>query len=522
MYQVMMSDIARQRGDNRLAMQLLREAAETSRDPRLVEQATRLAVAVGEFGQAIELAVLWVELVPEDADVQQTLGNLYVVDKQKDKALPHFSRAIELTDDNHLGLLLGQLSETLARYADEEEALAVMRELVAHYPDRAELHLSHAALAGRYKRFDEASEAIDRAMTLNPDWEEAAVFKFKLLVERKHSEWAEGFAGDFLRKHPDAASLRTTLARHFIDVDKLDEAEQQYRQVYRQQPDSVGVTLALALLRLEDDDLDEARRLLERSLELQPRNDMARIYLGEIALREKRLDEAEKWFRAVDDGDQLFSARLRLSNVVRQREGLDAGLRELELIVPETAAQQAELAQLRGELLLEAKRADEAYEVLSAALEEQPDNTDLLYARAMISAQQKDVAGLEADLDRLLDIDPDNIHALNALGYTLADLTDRYTEAYDYVARALALKPDDPFILDSMGWVEYRRGNLAVAEDYLRRALDARNDAEIAAHLVEVLWQLDQRDQARSVWRDADRDFPDNELLRAVHDRFLR
>ena len=141
--------------------------------------------------------------------------------------------------------------------------------------------------------------------------------------------------------------------------------------------------------------------------------------------------------------------------------------------------------------------------------------------RAMIAASNKDVAGLEKDLLRVLELKPGHVQALNAYGFTLADLTERYKEAYSLISAALKQKPGDPYILDSMGWVEFRLGNYTEAEDYLRRALEKRNDPEIASHLAEVLLAAGKTREAKKVWTKANRDFPDNDKLMAVRKKIM-
>ena len=522
LFQILVADIAIQRGENQLATAELVTAARNTRDPRLAEQATRLAVLAGDFGSAIEMANLWVEKDPENADVHQTLGNHYVVVKQVDRAVPHYRRAIELTSQPHTEMLLKNVTDTLVRYADAASALAAMQEIVTTFPDSDAVQLSYARLAGALGKTDIAVPAVEKALELNPKLEAAAVFKFNLLLLQDKADAAVDFANHYLKKHKKDIVLRSTLARYYIENDRYRKAEKEYLLVHEYEPDSQGTVMALALLRLQAGDNKKARGYLELALKQQPRNDLARIYLGEIATSENRLDEAEQWLRSVTDPDQLFSARIRLSGVVKKRDGVDAALRELEATHPETDAQQSELALIRNELLVEAERYNDAYDALSSVLEDQPDNIELLYARAMVAVQQNDVAGLERDLRHVLRLNPEHVHSMNALGYTLADKTDRIKEAEQLVSKALAEKPDDPFILDSYGWVKYRQGDLKEAEKYLQRALSLRNDPEIAAHLVEVLWKAGRKDEATGIWQKANTDFPGNKLLNAVNQNTLQ
>lgn len=522
LYQILASDIASQRGEYHLAMSKLVTAARNTRDPRLAEQATRLAVLAAEYETGIEMAKLWVEMSPEDAAVHQTLGNLYVVEDKVELALPHYRKALELTTPAHNEMLLQNITDTLIRYADKPVALSAMHELVTAFPDSASTQLAYARLAGMLSMKDTALSAVDNALNLDPDWEQAATFKFKLLLTLDKKDEAIEFANRYLRKHKKATVLRSSLARYYIENDHYSEAEKQYLLVQKYSPDSHGTLMALALLRLQANDNEKAKDYLTKALKQQPRNDLARIYLGEIATSENKLDEAEQWLRSVTDSEQLFSARIRLSGVVNKRDGVDAALRELEAIHPVTAEQQSELALIRNELLVEAERYTDAHNALDSIIEDQPDNIELLYARAMVAVQQNDVAGLERDLTHVLKLNPDHVHSMNALGYTLADQTDRIEEAEELVSAALTKRPDDPFILDSYGWIKYRQGNLKEAEKYLQRALSLRNDPEIAAHLVEVVWKRGRKAEAKSIWEKANADFPGNKLLDAVNRETLQ
>ena len=521
LYEVLVSDIALQRNEKELAMVALVDAARKTGDPRLAERATRLAVLNADFGTAIEMAELWVKQDPDNADVHQTLGNLYVVVKKTDQALPHYQKSLQLTTPAHADMLLRNITDTLVRYASSDIAMSTMGKLVDAFPDSASVHLAYAKLAGMTGHRDQAGPAVDKALALRPDWEAAATYRFRLLLSLQKPRQATEFAHRFLKKNKDAVGLRSALARYYIENDQYRDAEREYQQIYRQEPDSAGTILALALLRMQANDYDKARKYLNEVLKLDSRNDLARIYLGEIATSEDRLDDAEQWLRSVTDPEQLFSARIRLAGVINKRDGLDAALRELEAIYPETPAQQSELALIRNELLVDAERYQEAHDALTSVLEEQPENIELLYARGMVAAQMGDIQGLERDMRRVLELDPDHAHAMNALGYTLIDQTDRIAEAEELITRALGRRPDDPFIMDSYGWLKYRQGKMKEAEKYLREALAIRNDPEIAAHLTEVLWKRGRQPEARKVWDKANADFPGNKLLQAVAKKVL-
>ena len=516
MYKLMLSDIASQQNNSELALAALVDSAIETRDPRLAAQATRMAVIASRFPTAIKMALLWQQLSPDNIDVYQTLGNLLIVENQPEQALVYYSKALSLTGDEGRSQLLKQISSTLIRYSSQAQALILIEKLATEYPDSADVALAHASVASNLKEYDVATRAINRTLVLDPDSDNAAVFKFSLLVVQDKNSEAEKFAIQFLKKHPKSIALRSALARYYLETDKLEAAENEYLIIHRQDETSVIAPMALALINIERKNYNEATLYLEKVIALQSNNDLARVYLGDIAAEQKRLDDAIQWYRSVTDSEQLFTARLRLVDVVKQRDGVDAALRELEAMHPETSPQQVDMILLKNELLIEAGRDDEARELINDALEDNPDDIDLLYARAMIAARNEDVASLEKDMLRILEIKPGHVQSLNAYGFTLADLTDRYTEAYSLISAAHKQKPNDPYILDSMGWVEFKLGNYTEAESYLRTALAKRNDPEIAYHLTEVLLAAGKQREAKTIWSQAIKDFPNDKKLQIV------
>ena len=271
---------------------------------------------------------------------------------------------------------------------------------------------------------------------------------------------------------------------------------------------------------LQNNRLEEAGKYLQRALELRPQNDQARLYLGQVAEQSKNYAEAMRWYREVRNGEYYFEAQVRIGVALAKEGDLAGARRHLEGIGVQNDAQRTQAALAHEQILRDAKQYREAFEVLNAAIKTVEDDKDLLYARALVAEKLDRYDVTEQDLREILKTDPKNVNALNALGYTLTDRTTRFQEALDLLQQAMALKPDDAFIMDSMGWLQYRLGNNAEAMKYLKRALEIRNDAEIAAHLGEVLWVMGNRYEAESVWNRALHDTPDNEALNGVIKKF--
>jgi tetratricopeptide (TPR) repeat protein len=246
------------------------------------------------------------------------------------------------------------------------------------------------------------------------------------------------------------------------------------------------------------------------------------MYLGQVNEERKRYDGALKWYGAVVSGEQYIAAQARYAGVLAKQGHLDQARQHLREITPRNTQQRVQIVQAEAQLLREANAYQEAFDVLTGALEKFPDNPELLYDHAMAAEKVNRLDVLEANLRKLIALRPDHAHARNALGYTLADRNERLDEAHQLIESALKLAPEDPFIMDSMGWVLYRQGRLEQALDYLKRAHNLRPDPEIAAHLGEVLWANGQRDEARTLWSDALKKHPKNEVLQNSVNRFLR
>ena len=520
MYSLLLGEIAAHRGQMDVSVAALTRAAQKTRDPRLAERATLAALYAHRPQEALGNARIWVELRPENSEAHEALAAALMENGKPAEAQEHFEKILTLGGGAGLAQGYLRISATLGRQSNRAEALAVMRSLVQLHPDEAAAHFALAHLAVRISDLDTAMTAIDRALQISPSWEDAALFKARLLVSLKDMTRVQLFHEKYLADHPHASRVRLGYARLLVDLKQWDKAREQFKRVISDSPKDADATFTVALLALQGNELDEAEHYLKRTLELQPENDQARLHLGQIAEQRKQYDDALRWYGAVESDEFYFEAQTRLGMVLARQGHLDQARTHLQALDPQNEAQRVQQALAEEQILREAKLYSEAFEVLSNALAALPDNADLLYSRALVADKVNRIDVAEKDLRRILKKDPKNANALNALGYTLADRTKRYSEAITFIEQALALKPDDPFILDSMGWAQYRLGNHAEAVKYLRSALDKRADAEIAAHLGEVLWVMGDRVAAETVWRSALKQSPDNEALLDVIRRF--
>jgi tetratricopeptide (TPR) repeat protein len=342
------------------------------------------------------------------------------------------------------------------------------------------------------------------------------------VLQRRSNAEALAYWRTYLKEYPQAKDVRLNYARLLVNDRNYEEARKEFERLGKDFPENTDVTMAVALLAIELKDYAAAEQTLRRALAQNPKDsDTIRLYLGQVDEERKRFDDAKRWYQEVGRGDQYIPAQVRYAGVIAKEGDLAGARRYLQQLPVQNNQQRVQLIQAEAQLLRDQSQYQEAYDLLGRSLDKLPNYPDLLYDYAMAAEKVNRVDVLESNLKKLIVIKPDHAHAYNALGYTLAERNERLKEAEEYIDKALKISPDDPFILDSKGWVLYRRGQTKEALVYLRRAFAERPDPEIAAHLGEVLWAQGQKDEAEKVWRQALQDNPDNEALRTAVKRFL-
>jgi len=512
---VLLGELALQRGKFDIALGAYVDLARRTSDPRVLERAVELAIHSQQHELTLELSRKWLLVEPESAKAQQGLLSALIQLNRTDELGEQLARVLE-RDKSRLPDSLMTLNRILARQTDRQASARLVEKLAApyaHLPE-AQYAIGLAALSSGDQA--KARMASAKALELRPDWERGALLRAQVLLKESNAD-ARLFLEEFIAANPLADDARLSLARVYLSEKKEKEARAEFERVLERYPTSPEALYPAAMLALKENDLAAGRRYLERLLagQYQDRSTL-HYFLGQIEEEDKRTEAALMHYRQVTAGDQYLAARLRAAQLLVNNGENDAGiqiLRDSQVFTPEEKAQ---LAMAESILLRDAKRYQEAYDRLARELQLQPENTKLLYDTAMAAERLGKLDVMERHLKKLIALDPKHAHALNALGYTLADHNKRLDEAYQLIRRALELAPNDPFIMDSLGWVQYRQGKLREALTTLEAAYKLRADPEIAAHLGEVLWRLDRRDEARKLWQDAAARHPDNEALTAV------
>ncbi|KAA6183232.1 tetratricopeptide repeat protein [Thiohalocapsa marina] len=512
-YDVLVGEVALQRGAHHAAFRHYLSAATQARDPGLAELAAAAALGADDADAALQATRLWIELEPLATKARQIRAYAQLDRGDRSGALDELRRLLDLLPDPAHRYM--QVAQLLTRVAEPAERLSMMRELLAGRDDDADAQQALAMLAAAADQPDAARAYAERAALLRPDWNDPRMFQVRLLATEQRRDDALALLQQYLAADPDDQELRLMLAQFHVDAERYAEALTEFSRVLEADPAQPDVLLAAAVLAAELDALAQARDYLNRLHAFAGRADDAAYLLGQVEEQAENPQQAMDWYRQVR-GENLSSAQIRLAGLHAQQGEVKRAREILQRLRDQSPADAITLYLIEGDLLSEHGLDEQAIAVYGDALKAHPENADLLYGRAMLAVGMDRVDLLERDLRRILVADPDHVDALNALGYTLADRTDRLDEALSLVERALQLSPDEPAILDSMGWVRYRMGDATGAEPYLRKALDSVFDAEIAAHLGEVLWTLDRRDEARAIWERALSEYPTHEYLLKV------
>jgi tetratricopeptide (TPR) repeat protein len=519
LYKLLVAEIAGRRGRMDLSLDNYLEVARETRDPAVAERAVRIAVFARNQEGGLEAAGLWTEIAPDSTDARQVYaallmraGEIDTAVRQLGAAIPHFSGG-----DAEAYARIGDM---LARERDKSVAVQVMGRLVGPYPDNLYAQSAFAQLLARAGQTERALEVYEKVLALDPDNQQTLIIYARLLQRQGKTESALGVLSGALERKPDSDRVRLTYARLLVDTKQYDEALDQFARLSKRAPGNADVRYAYGLLLLQTNHTEEAEAQFKELIARRERMPVAYYYLGQIAESREDIEAALAAYRKVGDGEHRLNAQIRAAVLLAESGRLVQARAHLHGLRADNSQQAIRIYRAEAEILTKRKDLAAAMEVYNGALADYPQDTDLLYSRAMLAEKMDNIELLERDLRSILAREPNNADALNALGYTLADRTDRYSEAYELVKRAYELKPDDHYVIDSMGWTLYRMGRHQEALMHLRRAMELNGDPEIAAHLGEVLWMTGDKEGAMEIWDTALQSTPDDPRLLDVKKRF--
>lgn len=517
-FNLLAGEVAAQRGALNDAYEYQFQAALLSGDAQSAERATRLALHVEDDDRALKAAHLWVQLAPGDMTARQLVVVLMLRKDQDARVFDHLKAIVQISegkDENGFLNVMAAVNRELKRASTVD----LLRRLVAEFPQdpRGRYALAIAALVD--KKYAEAEVEAAGLVSEYPEWPRGYLVLSRIYLAEEQRDKARKTLADAVGKFPADPQLVSAYARLLVEYKELPQAYEQFLLLEKIEKETGEASYWLGLIALELGKEDEARKHFLQLIRIGKRVDAAAYYLGRIEENKGQPENALKWYQRVEGGEFSDQAGARIVRLMAAEGDISQAQEWLRRMRIQNHAAAARYYLIEAELLREHGTVEQVMALFDTALGALPESNELLYARGLYAASQHRVDILEQDMRKVIASNPKHADALNALGYTLADQTDRYKEAFDYIQRALLLKPDSAPVLDSMGWVLYRMGRHAEAIKYLQQAFAQLPDAEIAAHLGEVLWVSGDRLRAEKVWRGILDKTPDSKHVLEVMQR---
>jgi tetratricopeptide (TPR) repeat protein len=512
-YQLLLGEMNVRGGEAGAGFALLLDGARKTNDPKLYQRATDVALQARSGESALQAARAWKQALPTSREANRYVLQILIALNRVAETVEPLKAEIAFADPKDRALALAVVPRTYARATDKKLAASVVEQALADSIANPATGAAAWTTVGRTRMAagdaPGALEAARRAQAVDPRAEGPALLALEMMDPKV--PLAEPIVRKYLEGKP-IPELRMAYARALIDGQRYAEASQQLQVVTAEKPDLAEAWLVQGTLQVQDNQAAAAEASLQRYVQLakpQRASDersrgLAQAYLSLAQIAEKRKDypAAETWLNQIENAQDLVAAQNRRASILARQGKLDEA-RQLIRNLPERNATDSRM-KLMAEvsLLREARQYKPAYDLLAAAAAKDPKDTDLTYDMAMLAEKLGNLPEMERLLRALIAARPDYHHAYNALGYSLAERNVRLPEARQLIQKALEFAPGDPFISDSLGWVEFRMGNRAEAVRILEAAYKSRPDAEIAAHLGEVLWVSGQRDRAMAIWKE--------------------
>jgi len=522
-YEVLLGELNARDNNPGAAFSLLLDAAGKTNDVRLYQRSVDLALLSRSGEAALQAARAW-----KSANPGSRTANLYILQillalNRVGDSLEALREEVALTPNNEKNLTLSHLHRHLGQVVDKKKAAAVLEQAIAPYLQSPDTAAAAWSSVGRVRLAANdapgALEAARKAYVAEPTALAPGLLALDLL--EKNVPGAMALLEMSLEK-AEFPELRLGLIQWQLENKLYAPARSQLERMTQAQPQVAEAWLMLGLLHADENRLPDAKDALQRYLDVvkdrspPPQRGMAQAYLGLAQVAEKLRDETTTlaWLEKIEHPDFLLQAQSRRAQLLARQGKLEEARMLIQNLSVNNAGQERGKLLAEVKLLRDNKQYLQAHALLSQAVLREPQDNDLLYELAMIDEKLNRMDDMELKLRELIKRQPNLPHAYNALGYSLADRNVRLVEAKQLITRALELAPQDPSITDSLGWVEFRLGNFPNALVLLKKAYANQADAEIAAHMGEVLWQLNQRDEARSIWREGMQKDADNETLR--------
>lgn len=519
LYQLLAAEMAIDREYPEIALVNYIAAARQTQDPAIAERATEIALTAGSLEEALTSSTLWAKFAPDNLDAQITTAALYIRQDQTAKAIPYMEKAIQRNPEEAYEYFI-LLYEQLPDEKDNARFVEALKTLSNNFQyDSAPLALAKIYLSQNKDNL--AYKMSQTALKINPQSINAITLHAQALLKTKDKFKAKEFLEEKLKKDESNLELRYYLAQFLQQQNFTAEGHKEAEIVLKEANFSPKQLIDYGRFAIEANWFDLAEKAFLKAKEDDDTKDVAYYFLARLAQIENNDKKAIAWFKQVLTGPFHVISQIRASLLLSEEKKYNEALTLLDRTAASNEAEKKQLVLSKVDILNQAKSPNKAMELLNEALSENPDEVDFLYARSLIAESLNKIDIAEKDLKHILQGEPDNINALNTLGFILTNKTTRYQEAQHYLKRAYALSPNNPAVLDSLGWLYYKTGDYANAVEMLQKAVTLKPDAQVAAHLGEVLWNMKEFAKAKSVWQNALAQFPQHSALQEVMARYL-
>jgi tetratricopeptide (TPR) repeat protein len=520
LFTLLTAELAGQRGQYEIALEGYMEAAKRVHDPRFAERAAMIAMYMKNTTKTNEAVALWLRQDPKNQNARK-IAALWALRAGDKKAATEHLNVLLAVDPAGFENALLELAGVLQKEGKINTVYEALDALSVQHPDQAVIYFMQSLLAMQKKDKNLAETKIQQALKLQPGWDKALIFQSQIAIFSGDLNKAKTLLKEAALKYPDNSKINKMYAQVLIKAEDYEGAIDVYQKIISADPKDLESQFAVGLVYLQLDQDQQAEDIFKKLLEQPEWQYQSRFYLGKIEEKQGHTKKALDWFDKVTDGPFVFDASISAISLLERDKQFDEASSRLTLLQAKFPKQKLRLLLVHAELYSQQKQYEKAFNLLTQALVDFPDPKELLYARALMAERVNKPDIVEADLKKILAMDPNNVEALNALGYTLLNKSKRYADAEKYLQQAIRLAPDEAVIIDSYGWLQFKLGNTERALDYLQRAYDKQQENEIAAHLVEVLWVLGRKDEAKKLFNKAIKDAPDDEYLRDFQRRIL-
>ena len=516
-YKFLLAEIAAQRGDLTSAGHLYYDLAKLTKNIPLAQRATNIAGYARNGRLALDSAELWRQLDNDSLEAKQILAELFISSGNLAKARPIIEKLLEQEKTRADGFLY--LNNLLSKVENKKNALRFILAISKPYPELAEAHFSIAHTAYFAGDIKLAEKELDITESIKPNWETAALFRGYMLA----IDWPEKaleFYQSFLKVNSNSNEVRLEYAKILANLKMYSKAKSEFLRLVDGSLASPEISLTVALLSLELNDNILAEKFFNQALERgYSDRDKIQIYLAKIYLDRKEPDLAIKFLDKISSGQLFVEAKVLTAEIIAEHRSVDDGIASLSKYKNLSLDDKLQFLKAKTSLLYNNNRQQDAFDLMKAADSNFNNSAEFKFDYAMLAEKMGNLLLMEELLKEAIKIKPDYAYAYNALGYSYADRNIKLVDAKKYIEIALSISPNNHYIMDSMGWLHFRMGNIEIALQFIEKAYKIQKDPEIAAHLGEILWKMGKLKQAEIVWEESIKTYPSNTVLLETFER---